>query len=226
MKTLVVVYYWTIVATTLAIGVEHFALAPQIRASLVAHIAGAEYAVTQLGAFAKKPLLIGVHAAAGIAFGIAAPLQLAPWIRRRFRRLHRICGWIFIAAAWATGLTGIGVGYAYPFAGRASLVPNVVFASMLVAFTTRAVISARRRDFAEHERWMVRSAAIGLGIGIARLCLFVFVQGFGLPASAALGQVFWLGCGSNLVLAETWLRRRRAPRAPALGLVPSVVTGR
>jgi uncharacterized membrane protein len=206
-------YFFLLLAGTLVIGIEHLLVPASERVALVSRFAGADYATHQIPEFASRPVLIGAHAIGGILFASIVPLQLWRKFRQRQRRVHRWSGWTFILACWFTAVTGVMVAYAYPFAGRAGVIPNLVSAVCLIWFTLAAVSSARRRDFAAHERWVLRTVAIGFGIALARVLLPILVQWFGLDARQALGQVFWLGSGLNLLLMEAWLRRRATSSA-------------
>lgn len=216
MKQLVRAYFFLTLFGTLVIGLEHLFVPAAVRAVVVERVVGQEYVLQQLLEFARRPLLIGVHATAGVLFALLVPLQLSSRFRARYLPLHRAAGWIFVISAWTVGVSGVGVAYAYPFAGRAGVIPNAVSASFLIASTLMAVTSARQGQLERHRAWMTRVVAVGLGIALSRAYVLLLVQGFGLPAREALAQVFWLGSGSNLLLAELWLRFGRAEsRQPA-----------
>lgn len=213
MKRLPSLYVGFLVVATLVIGLEHLLVPPSARAPMVALFSGSEYATNQLDAFAARPWLIGIHAASGVIFASMVPLQLWRGLRAARPSWHAMTGWTFIIAAWCSAASGIGVAYAYPFAGRAAVIPNVVSAIAIAGFTIAAVRSARRRDFGSHTRWMLRASAIGLGIALSRLYLPLLVQGLGLPPHEAMAQVFWLGSGTNLLLVEFWIVRKFAGKA-------------
>ena len=201
------VYFLAVLIGTLVIGLEHLFLPMAIRVSTVRSVAGQDYALNQLGAFARRPFLIGLHAAFGVLFASIIPMQFWRGFRRRFRSAHKWIGWTFAISTVAVAVTGIGVSYAYPFAGRAGVVPNVIFGLILVALMVTAVNHARSREIAKHEEWVLRAAMCGLGIALSRLYLMILVQWFGLPARESMAQVFWLGAGTNLLLVELWIRR-------------------
>jgi uncharacterized membrane protein len=199
-------YLVVLVVGALVIGLEHLLIDPQTRAMTVRLFAGPAYASRQMAAFAAEPWLIGIHAASGVLFTLLVPWQLSTRLRRE-RRLHRWAGYVFVVCAWTMAATGVAVSYAYPFAGRAGMIPNLLFGALLAFCTVAGVQNARRRRIDAHRAWMLRAAGIGLGIVLSRLYLPLLVQVFGLPADQAMAQVFWLGSGTNLVLVEWWLRR-------------------
>lgn len=217
MKRWYFVYLFALVAGSLLIGFEHMLIPPQTRVSIVSQFAGQKYASTQLSAFAQNPLLIDFHALAGILFASLVPVQLWNGLRQKRPAIHRMSGWSFIVTSWVLAISGVAVSYAYAFAGRAAVIPNIISASAMISFTVAALMSAKRRHFDLHRAWMLRAAAIGLGIALSRIYLPILVQFFHLPSDQAMAQVFWLGSGTNLFLTELWLRRGSRHGAKASG---------
>lgn len=55
------------------------------------------------------PLLLWLHAFAGLMFGVLGPLQFARALRARFGALHRLAGRVFVLAGLVMALTGLGL---------------------------------------------------------------------------------------------------------------------
>lgn len=206
-------YFLFLLVGTIIIGLEHLLVPVEMRFPLVTTIAGSTYANVQLAAFDARPWLIGFHSLSGLLFAFAIPPQIWPGLRRRRPNLHRISGWVFVVSAWASGVTGVAVALVYPFAGAAAVIPNLVSAIALFGCTITAIRCVRKRDINGHVRWMLRTAAIGLGIVLSRIYLSALIQGLGLPPDDALAQAFWLGSGTNLVLLEIWMHCYGKPLA-------------
>jgi hypothetical protein len=123
------------------------------------------------------PLLIAHATAGGIAL-LLGPFQFFASIRRRHPKAHRIIGRTYLLGGILPGsLAGVVVAVlttAGPIAMTAFLVLDVVWFHS--AF--RAYRAARSRDFAEHERWMLRSMAFTFAAVTLRLhlALFILVQ--------------------------------------------------
>jgi len=200
-------YFFAVLVGTLLIGLEHLFLPMTVRVSTVQGVAGHDYAINQLGAFARKPFLIGLHAVFGVLFASMIPMQFWRAFRRKFRSAHKLIGWMFAVSTVVVAVTGIGVSYVYPFAGRAGVVPNLIFGLILIGLMATAIDHARKREIAKHEEWVLRAAMCGLGIALSRLYLMILVQWLGLPARESMAQVFWLGASTNLLLVELWIRR-------------------
>ena len=208
------VYLVVLVVGALVIGLEHLIVPPQVRATTVQLFAGSVYATRQMSAFAASPLLIGVHALAGVIFTALVPVQLSASVRWRSTRVHRWTGYAFVASAWIVAISGVAVSYVYPFAGRAGMIPNLLSAALLMFCTVAGILNVRRGELAAHRAWMMRAMAIGLGIVLSRVYLPLLVQVFKLPADEAMAQVFWLGSGTNLLMVEWWLQRARGRTKP------------
>lgn len=132
------------------------------------------------------------------------PLQFFPALRAR-RRLHRTLGYLYF-----TGVIGGGIaGFCTAFIAYGGLVGRVGFGilALLWLWTGLAALNAaRRRDFALHEKWAVRSFALTFAAVTLRLYMpLFFAAGFAFedfyPVQA------WLCWVPNLILAEWWLLR-------------------
>lgn len=98
-----------------------------------------------------------------------------------------------------------------------------MLALLWLLMTAAGVLAARRRRFAEHREWMVRSAALGFSIVANRFwvvaCIIVLAPdsvadagGTLVPSpelAQAIGVSTWLSWVVNLLVAEWWLHRTR-----------------
>jgi len=166
------------------------------------------------------PVLI-VHATtAGIAL-LVGPFQFFGSIRRDHPKVHRTLGRVYLLAGVLPGsLSGIVVAV-LTTAGPIPLV-TFVFLDVFWFYTAlRAYRAVRARDFAQHQRWMLRNMAATFAAVTLRiyLGLFIFAQlplldGFYGGDFDALFSVAYTASivGSvylNLGFMEIYLRRRR-----------------
>jgi uncharacterized membrane protein YozB (DUF420 family) len=168
------------------------------------------------------PLLVS-HVVSGSVALLAGLLQLWPWLRRRHPRVHRWTGrtYVFLGALPA-GLTALPLAVTSPF-GPVGRVSSTILASLWVGATLTGFVLARRRRFAEHRRWMIRSAALGLSIILNRVVgIAVFVVLSPQLASGfedndvwfmqtVAGITTWLSWTTVLLATEWWLERHRTP---------------
>ena len=148
---------------------------------------------------------LAIHAAAGVAAIVVAPLQLIARLRERLPVLHRVTGRIYVAAcliAAPTGLvlaTGTSAG---PVAGLGFGILGLLWAS----FTFLGVRSVLARKFADHRAWMIRSYAMAASAITLRLMLPLSGM-LGLPFLQSYQAIAWLCWITNLAAAELYLRR-------------------
>lgn len=156
-------------------------------------------------AFAN-PFLI-IHVIFGVIALLAAPLQFAGPVRRRWPAFHRTTGGIYIAACGVTAPSGfiLAVGTT---SGPVAAVGFAIPALLLPVFTWLGWRAAVERRFGVHRDWMLRSYAVVATAITLRLMI---------PGSAMLGLDFsdtypviaWLAWMTNLALFEFLIRRGR-----------------
>lgn len=169
-----------------------------------------------------SPLGLETHiAAAGVAL-LFGPWQFLKGLRAKQPALHRWTGRVYVAACTVGGLAGGSIALfssAGPIAGWGFF----TLAILWLTFTSLAWISALNRNFAAHERWMVRSFALTFGAVTLRIYLpiglaLMGMQGYHDPFTFPYRIIAWISWVPNLMIAELWLRSLRKPRpatAPA-----------
>lgn len=179
----------------------------------MAAIAGRDYADQQLAAFDRNPLLIHAHAVVGLVIVLTAPFQFWRSFRNKHRRLHHWIGYVTITGLVALSTSGVAVAIVYPFAGLAGVLPNLLWMSVILFATGKALANILKRNILAHETWITRAMAVTFGITFASLYLPILTAVLHLPSSTALAVSFWLGVGECLFVAEIWLRRPGRPSA-------------
>ncbi|MFG3339404.1 DUF2306 domain-containing protein [Glycomyces sp. NPDC048151] len=172
------------------------------------------------------PFLIAHAAAGGVAL-LVGPFQFFGSIRRRHPKVHRVLGRVYLLGGILPGaLTGIVVGV-LTTAGPIALV-SFVFLDVFWLYTAvRAYRAVRARDFAAHERWMLRSMAATFAAVMLRvyLGLFIAVQiplldgvyggDFEALFSVAYTAAIVGSIVLNLLFIEVYLRRKASRRISA-----------
>ncbi|SDE36593.1 DUF2306 domain-containing protein [Glycomyces harbinensis] len=166
------------------------------------------------------PFLV-VHAAtAGIAL-LVGPFQFFGSIRRDHPKVHRTIGRIYLLAGVLPGsLSGIVVAV-LTTAGPIALVTFVLLDVFWFYSALRAYRAVRARDFAGHERWMLRNFAATFAAVNLRVYLGLFIAAqlpllegyYGGDFDALFGVAYTSAVVSsivlNLVFMEIYLRRKR-----------------
>ncbi|WP_411288788.1 DUF2306 domain-containing protein [Phenylobacterium sp.] len=152
---------------------------------------------------------LAVHVGGAATALLVGPLQFLSKLRARRRGLHRWLGRTYVVACLVGGLSGLPLAYGAS-AGPIAAAGFGLLAVIWLYTTGQGWRLARARRFEEHRRWMIRSFALTFAAVTLRLYLpiapvlgYDFMEGYRIIAWAA-----WV---PNLLLAELYLMRGRAP---------------
>ena len=175
---------------------------------------GAEITPANARFFASPlPVILHIMGAAGYAILGAFQFVSRLW---RGTRWHRLAGRILVPIGLLVGLSGIWMTLFYPRAEGASdllFALRLLFGSGMVLSIVLGYSAIRRRDIVQHQAWMIRGYAIGLGAGTQVLTGIIGEIIAGPPTE--LGNALLMGAAwvINLAVAE-WIIRKR-PSFPA-----------
>jgi len=160
--------------------------------------------------FDASPVPVVVHIVSAIVFALVGAFQFVPRLRRR-RSWHRRAGRVVVVAGLGVALSALWLNQFFPraHATRGIVYPfRLVFGVALVVTLVLGFRAVRRRDFARHRVWMIRSFAIALvgGTQVFTLWFGGAIFGTGDLAQALMMVAAW---GINLAVAE-WVIRRPA----------------
>jgi Predicted membrane protein (DUF2306). len=176
------------------------------------------YFPEQREVYMRREFVLGVHVLSGMLALAVGPFQFVGKIRRRFLRLHRCFGVIYIASCTGLGLSGLILATTSYAGWTTSLAFGSLGLSMLfTTWTALRMVLARR--IGDHRRWMIRSfSLIFAGVMLRVLSpLYSLLSGVGLVSfsfETAYMWIAWLCWVPNLLIA-VWITRRpkRAQRA-------------
>lgn len=168
------------------------------------------------------------HAVAGSLMLLMAPLQFSERLRRRFTKLHRLGGRLYVLSAFIVGPTGAYIQYFQERLGapRSFTVLAVVDAVLLMGTTLFAFIFAYRRKISQHRQWMMRSYALALVFVEVRFILGV--TGWEQLGVEIVQAVIWTCLALAIPLADLashWMEIRPALRTPIKSPVRQEVLG-
>jgi uncharacterized membrane protein len=145
-----------------------------------------------------------VHLVSAIPLLLLPPLQFSRRLRARWPVWHRRAGMAYLVSAVLASTNAIYLAVTFDAPGNRP--PLLMFSLLWLAFSIAAWWCARRRAFAAHERFVVRSYAIALA--------FVFVRVLGEWDEVVLGFVQtrevrdatmdWLSFVVPLIVIEGW----------------------
>ena len=174
------------------------------------------YFPEQLQVYLRLELALGVHVLCGMIALLIGPFQFVRRLRRRFVRVHRAFGVVYIGSATGLGLTGLILAPT-AYTGRVASVGFTVLALATLFTTWTALRMVLAHRYGEHRRWMIRSFALVLAGVMLRVWVPVYMgfNGLGLvdfSFETAYASIAWLCWVPNLLIA-LWFTRR--PAAPA-----------
>jgi hypothetical protein len=157
-------------------------------------------------------VMLLIHAAAS---GLA--LTLGPWqfvyaIRVRRPAMHRAIGKAYIVACLVGGVSGVvlALGTAQGPVARWGFFGLAI---AWLATTVLAYVTARRRDFSNHRKWMIRSLALAFAAVTLRIYLPASLMS-GVPFAEAYPIIAWACWVPNLIVADLYILMSRDPFRP------------
>ena len=142
---------------------------------------------------------------------ILTPFQLWERFRNRHRRVHRWSGRVVVASGVLLGISGLGFPFRMPERPFPEKVLMTTFFAAFLFFLIKAFSAARRRDFADHRKWMIRMFATGMTITTQRLLLAALIMPIGISDLHGFWDLFvtaaWLAWGIQIAIAEWWISR-------------------
>jgi hypothetical protein len=152
-------FKWLLLAILLGLGLWY--AADSVIYAFVRERSADESGMRTFGSFA--------HLIVATPLLLLAPLQFSRRLRARYPQWHRWAGTCFLSFSIAAALGAAYLGATFERIG--SRTPLVIFAVLWLAFSLAAWVCARRRAFAAHERFVIRSYGVALA--------FVFVRVLG-----------------------------------------------
>jgi uncharacterized membrane protein len=169
------------------------------------------------------------HGVAGACALLLAPMQFSERLRRRFTRLHRSVGRVYVGGVFVLAPLGLYIQYFQERMGapRSFTVLAAVDAAMLIVTTGLAFLFALKRKIHQHRQWMTRSYAVTLVFFEGRLILGVTGwENLGVEIAQA---VIWSCLAGSILIADLanhWHEIRSAVPGPARSkvlLTPAVL---
>lgn len=164
------------------------------------------------------------HGLFGACTLLLAPLQFSERLRRRFTRLHRILGRVYVIGAFGLAPLGAYIQYFQERMGapRSFTVLGIVDAAMLITTTAVAFLFAYKRKIALHRQWMTRSYAVALVFITGRFVMGV--TGWELLSIEIVQAIIWSCLALSILfadLANNWVEMRAALSARERLRVPA-----
>ncbi len=172
-------------------------------------ISGAE--ITPANArFFTSPSPVVIHIISSAIYALLGAFQFVSRLWQRGIKWHRWVGRLLIPVGLLVGFSGVWMTIFYPRPEGASdllYAFRLIFGSGMILSIILGFISIRRRNVTQHQAWMTRAYAIGMGAGTQVLTGMVGALIFGKPnefENALLMGAAWV---INLAVAEWSIRK-------------------
>lgn len=173
---------------------------------LIQLINGAEITPANARFFAS-PSPVVIHIISSAIYALLGAFQFVSRLWQRGIKWHRWVGRLLVPVGLLVGFSGVWMTLFYPRTDNLLFMFRLFFGSGMILSIILGFISIRRRDFAQHQAWMTRAYAIGMGAGTQVLTGMVGAMIFGKPnefENALLMGAAWV---INLAVAERSIRK-------------------
>ena len=166
--------------------------------------------------FLASPLPAVLHLVCSAIYCLLGAFQFAPEWRRRHPAWHRAAGRLLIPIGLLAALSALWMTQFYATAnhdGVSVYAMRLVVGTAMVTSLCLGVAAIRRRDIANHQAWMMRAYALGLGAGTQVLTHVPWLFLPDLQGELTRGLSMGAGWVINVMVAE-WLIARGRRRLP------------
>lgn len=164
--------------------------------------------------FFASPVPVLVHIIGATVFSVLGAFQFSTGIRRRWPAWHRAAGRVLLVAGMAAALSGLWMAQFYAIVPADSPLLHafrLFFGGAMALSLVLGLDAIRRRKIGQHQAWMRRAFAIGLGAGTQALIQIPYVMTLGKPDPDTLALLMGAAWLINLAVSElpALLPRRR-----------------
>lgn len=153
--------------------------------------------------FDLHPIQTLFHVVPAIIFLLIGVVNLIPKVRKKYPKVHKYLGWLFVVMTISIGITSLTIVFTFPYAGFLEQIPITIFAILLLFFLFRGIRLARQKKFVAHRKDLIRVYSLGLGASMFRIQIIpLAIMGF--DAHLIVPFIFWASFGGMLLLAELY----------------------
>lgn len=173
---------------------------------LIQLMSGAEITPANARFFAS-PSPVVIHIISSAIYALLGAFQFVSRLWQRGLKWHRWVGRLLLPFGLLVGFSGLWMTVFYPRTDNLLYMFRLFFGSGMILSIIFGFISIRKRDVTQHQAWMTRAYAIGMGAGTQVLTGIAGALIFGKPnefENALLMGAAWV---INLAVAEWSIRK-------------------
>jgi hypothetical protein len=162
------------------------------------------------------------HVFTSILVLIAGFTQFSKKLLRKYPRLHRVFGYIYVIdILMVTGPAGFLMSF-YAEGGLSSRIAFTLLSILWISTTVIALYKAIKKDFLSHRIFMIRSFALTLSAISLRFWKVILAEFTDVHPVNRYRIIAWLGWGLNLLIAEWIIWNIRKKRKNKMELRPAM----
>jgi hypothetical protein len=161
------------------------------------------FAIANSNLIYRRPWLV-THALSASVAMLVGPWQFLKSLQNSRKRWHRRIGWVYMIAVLVAWISSIPVAL-HAQAGPVSQSGFLGLGAAWITITSLGLLTAIKRQFANHRRWMIRSYAVTAAAISLRIMLPIALIS-GVPFKYAYPAIAWACWLVNLCCAEYYLR--------------------
>ena len=182
----------------------------------------AVYFAEQRAVYVAHTAGITTHVAGAMLAALLGPFQLLRTsTTRRYVRLHRWAGRVYLVGVLVGGLGGLYMA-TLAYGGLSARVGFGLLAGLWLFTGGMAYARIRAKQIEAHRRWMIRNYALTFAAVTLRLWLIGLQALAGVPQLEAYLTVAWLSWVPNLLVAEGLVDRISRPWRPTTRVAPAI----
>ncbi|MEQ1768915.1 MAG: DUF2306 domain-containing protein [Devosia sp.] len=164
--------------------------------------------------FFASPIPVVLHIFGATIYSVVGAFQFSPGVRRRWPTRHRAAGRVLVVAGLVAALSGLWMAMFYAIVPVDPLLLHVfrlTFGAAMALSIVLGFIAIRQRKVSEHQAWMRRAYAIGMGAGTQGLIQIPYIMILGQPDALTHALLMGGAWAFNLGIAE-WRNHRQRSR--------------
>jgi hypothetical protein len=135
---------------------------------------------------------------------LAGFTQFSPFVRKKYRRVHRLMGWFYCTILLLfSAPSGLVLGF-HANGGVLSQFTFLLLGFLWIYTTIQSLRYAFKKEWIKHKQFMIRSYALTLSAITLRLWKYIIVVLFHPPPMDVYRIIAWLGWVLNILIAE-WI---------------------
>ncbi len=158
-----------------------------------------------------------VHVFSAIVALFAGFTQFSPQFLQQYRHIHRLIGRIYVWDILAVNFPAAMIMAVYANGEMVGKTAFVLLDALWFGFTYQAYVSARKRNFASHKNYMIRSYALTFSAITLRTWKLILSHAFVIDPAELYKIDAWMGFVPNLLVAEWMIRSGNSAKRKADG---------